>query len=303
MEEMVEAGVDLTDVSYATLVQQLMFEGRFIEARAVVDMEMPSVGVVPDDRTHALFEEPEREWNKMRMAHLQGFFETRTPRARQQAMEFFEGLKASGTADAFHWALMLKQCDTSAEQRIMMRQMAHTGVDPDLATYTLLATQLTFEGKCGEARALLETEMPAAEVLPDERMHELFESSEETWSRMRTTRIHDLLKTGKPEAIQQAQAFFKGPKASGAASVYQWNLFQAHRKTSTEQRSMIQAMTDAGVKPNAASYNTFSNQLMIEGRFEEARTVVELEMLAAGIVPDDYTHAVFERPEETWRLG
>merc|ERR1712166_1018114 len=128
--------------------------------------------------------------------------------------------------------------------------------------------------------------MPAAGMVPDETIHELFERPEENWSRMRSTRIQDLLKTGKPEAILQAEAFFEGLKASGSASAYQWHIFQNRCNTSTDQRSMIQAMTDAGVKPTASSYNTFSNQLMLEGRYEEARSVVELEMPAAGIVPD-----------------
>merc|ERR1712195_134505 len=100
-----------------------------------------------------------------------------------------------------------------------------------------LTTRLMFEGRLNEARAVVETEMPAADI-------------------------------------------------------YQWNLMRRLCETSAEQRSMMGDMTEAGVNPDCATYTILAKQLMFEGRLDEARAVVETEMPAAGIEPNDRTHAL-----------
>merc|ERR1712166_162274 len=189
------------------LVSQLMFEGNIEEARAVEETEMPAAGIVSNDRTHSVFEKTEEVWSRIRAKRLVDLTETGTPQARQQAQTLFKVLKVNGVADVFHWNLMQKLCDTSAEQRSMMEEMAAAGVQPDVITYNTLVSQLTFEGNIEEARAVVETEMPAAGVEPDDRTHSVFEKPEEELSRMRTKRLVDLAKTGTPKARQQAQTF------------------------------------------------------------------------------------------------
>merc|ERR1712195_309843 len=106
MGEMVDAGVQPDVSTYTKLAHQLMFEGKYEEARAVVETEMPAAGVVPDDRTHALFDRTEDKWSKMRTMHLQGLLKQGTAEARQTALDCFEVLKAQGIANAFHWTLI-----------------------------------------------------------------------------------------------------------------------------------------------------------------------------------------------------
>merc|ERR1712195_286614 len=208
MGEMTEAGVNPDCTTYTMLTTRLMFEGRLDEARAVVETEMPAAGIEPDDRTHALFERPEKQWSGMRTQHLTKLLNTSTSEGRQQAQAFFEGLKMGGVADIYQWNLMRGLCETSAEQRSMMGDMTEAGVNPNCATYNMLTTRLMFEGRLDEARAVVETEMPAAGIEPDNRTHALFERPEKEWSRMRTGHLTKLLNTSTPEGRQQAQAFF-----------------------------------------------------------------------------------------------
>ena len=70
--------------------------------------------------------------------------------------------------------------------------------------------------------------------------------------------------------------------------------------TSTEQRRMLTEMAASGVKPDVATYTMLTKQLMVEGKAEEARGVVETEMAAAGVVPNDRTRAVFKRRDNEW---
>jgi len=60
------------------------------------------------------------------------------------------------------------------------------------------------------------------------------------------------------------------------------------------------ASAQAGVNPNCVTYTMLAKQLVFEGRLDEARAVVKTEMPAAGIEPNDRTHALFERSEKEW---
>jgi len=228
MEQMAAAGVQPDVVTYNTLLSNLMFEGNAEEARAVVEREMPAAGFEPNDRIQSVLEKPEENLSRMRTKHLQDLLKTNTPEARQQAQVFFEGLTVSRVADSFHCNLMLKHCDTSAKQRSMMEEMAAAGVQPNVVTYNTLATKLMFEGNVEEARAVVETEMPAAGVEPNDRTHSMFEKPEETWSRMRTRHLQDLLKTNTPETRRQAQVFFQGLTVSGVADSFQYSIMLTH---------------------------------------------------------------------------
>jgi len=227
MEQMAAAGVQPDVVTYNTLLSNLMFEGNAEEARAVVEREMPAAGVEPDDRTQSVLEKPEDNLSRMRTKHLQDLLKTNTPEARQRAQVFFEGLTVNKAADVFHCNLMATHCDTSAEQRSMMEQMAAAGVQPDVGTYTTLASQLMIEGNAEEARAVVEREMPAAGVEPDDRTHALFERAEGEWSRMRTTHLQSLLKRGTPEARQTAHDCFDVLKAKGIANKYHQGMMRS----------------------------------------------------------------------------
>merc|ERR1712028_71197 len=117
----------------------------------------------------------------------------------------------------------------------MMEEMAAAGVQPNAVIYNKLASQLMFEGNAEEARAVVEREMPAAGVEPDDRTQSVLEKPEDDLSRMRTKHLQDLLKRNTPEARQRAQVFFEGLTASKVADVFQYNLMVTHCDTSAEQ--------------------------------------------------------------------
>ena len=169
-EMMMEAGLEPTDMTYRTLVGQLILEGNLKEAQVVVGTEMPAVGIVPSKLIESLFKLSPGSSSKMRTDHLQKLIKTN---AREKAQAFFEGLKVGGVANAYQWNLMRGQCETSAEQRSTMGEMTEAGVNPDCTTYTMLTTRLMFEGRLDEARAVVETEMPAAGIEPNDRTHAL----------------------------------------------------------------------------------------------------------------------------------
>merc|ERR1712166_693449 len=139
-------------------------------------------------------------------------------------------------ADVFHCNVMVTHCDTSAEQRSMMEEMVAAGVQPDVVTYNTQATQLMFEGNAEEARAVVEREMPAAGVEPNDRTQSVLDKPKETWTRMRAKHLQDLLKRNTPEARQHAQVFFEGLRGNRVANIIICNVMAANYDTSAEQR-------------------------------------------------------------------
>ena len=104
--EMAEAGVKPNVATYDRVARQLMLEGNFEEARAVVETEMPAAGVVLDDGMHVLFERSERECNGMWTKHLEDLLKRGSPEAKQKAQDFFDVLRVNGVADEDHQSLM-----------------------------------------------------------------------------------------------------------------------------------------------------------------------------------------------------
>ena len=299
LQEMVQAGVKPTVGAYTTLVQQLMFEGNSEEARTVAEQEMPAARVGKNHNQHRkgtrmLLDRPIEQWSKMRTRLLQQLLQTGTPEATMQAKAFFEQLKANGAANEFHYSVMQRLCDDSAAHRKLMAEMDEAGIKPTVFVYTMLVSQLLMEGKLTEALVVTDTEMSAAGLAPGERMHALFERPAEIWSKQRTRRLQQLLQIGTPKATRQAEALFEQLKASGMTDVFHWSVMQRLCDDSDEHRTLMEEMTEAGVKPDVATYTMLVNQLKHDGLSGAAQAVLNIEMPAAGIVPDDRMRALFD---------
>ena len=77
-------------------------------------------------------------------------------------------LKDNGTADAWHFSIMLRACEDSAEMRhVIGTEMPAARVEPDLVTFNQLVSRLMVEGDAAGARCVVEEEMPAAGVQPN----------------------------------------------------------------------------------------------------------------------------------------
>merc|ERR1711865_1018826 len=156
--------------------------------------------------------------------------------------------------------------------------MTESGVDPDIVSYNNLANMLMLEGKSGAAKAL-EAETQAVGLEPDDHTRALFGMPEWAWQH---TRQEHLLVLVKKQLRVQAWAYFEELQASGAANVAIWTMMMQLVNTSTEQRGLIDQMVQSGVTPTIVTYHRHANQLLFEGKYEEARAL-ETEMLPSGL--------------------
>ena len=155
------------------------------------------------------------------------------------------------------------------------------------------------EGDAAGARRVVEEEMPAAGVQPDDRTLEILHRLEHKLGKMRTGELQRLIKAGD---VAAAHVLMDKLKDNGIANAWHFNIMLRACEDSTEMRHVIGTeMPAARVEPNVVTFTTLVSRLMIEGDAAGARRVVEEEMPAAGVQPNDRTFKTLHMPKH--KLG
>jgi len=111
----------------------------------------------------------------------------------------FYDLMESGEINVKDCGMMLKACHSAAQMRELVDvTMAKAKLKPDVVTYTTLVGRLRMEGDDAAAESVVE-EMKKAGVEPNERTLEIlnFPSRGEDLSKMRTSKVRELLQQGR----------------------------------------------------------------------------------------------------------
>ena len=150
------------------------------------------------------------------------------------------------------------------------------------------------EGDLAGALRVVEEEMPAAGVEPDDRTLKAVNTSpEHEFAKMQKHKLRGLLKAGK---VASARALMDKLKDTGKADVVHFTVMLLACEGSAEMRRVIETeMPAAGLKPNVVTFTTLVTELMLEGDLAGARRVVEDDMPAAGVEPDDRTLNVLKK--------
>ena len=163
----------------------------------MIDEEMPAAGVEPDERTLGIMAGADKLLSRK------------------------------------HTREMMK-CKTSDDRREYMAQMKADGCLPNVYQFNVLIKQLLYEGKKEEAQRVIDEEMPAAGVEPNERIFETMARADELLSSKHTT---EMMKC----------------------------------KTSNEKREYMSQMKADGCLPGVYQFNVLLKQLLYEGKKGEAQ--------------------------------
>ena len=140
---------------------------------------------------------------------------------------------------------------------------------PDVVTFNTLVRELIFEGDLAGARRVVEEEMPAAEVEPNDQTLEVLNNSEHEFAKMQTRKLRDLLHAGN---VASARALMDKLKDTGKANVVHFTVMLRACEGSAEMRRVIETeMPAAGLKPNVVTFTTLVTELMLEGDLAGAR--------------------------------
>jgi hypothetical protein len=104
-----------------------------------------------------------------------------------------------------------------------------------------------------------------------------------------------LIKTDK----NGAKKYFQMLQKNGQATVFQYNTAIAHLcRTSKEKRELISKMKTEGLHPDVSTFTTLIKRLLNEGDKKAAQHVVDVEMPAEGVEPDEKTKATMAQADQ-----
>ena len=102
--------------------------------------------------------------------------------------------------------------------------MAKAGVAPDVFTYTTLISRLMIEGDKEGARCVVEKDMPAAGVQPNDKTRDTLNLPSAALSKMRAKKLGNWLKQGGDEATNAAWTLLGMLVDRGVANVFNFNV-------------------------------------------------------------------------------
>ena len=132
-------------------------------------------------------------------------------------------------------------------------------------------------------------------VEPNEKPKATTAQANQLISKKHTNKMMKLIKKNRNRAKQ----YFQMLQKSGQANVFHYNNAIAHLcSTSNEQRELISKMKTDGLVPNVVTFTTLINRLLYEGDKKAAQHVVDVEMPAEGVEPDEITKATMAQADQ-----
>ena len=115
-------------------------------------------------------------------------------------------------------------------------------------------------------------------------------------SKNHTNQMMKLIQTNKNDDAKQ---YFQMLQKNGQATVFQYSTAIAHlRRTSKEKRDLISKMKTEGLHPDVFTFTTLIKQLLYEGDKKAAQHVVDVEMPAEGVEPDERIKATMAQADQ-----
>ena len=184
-------------------------------------------------------------------------------------------------------------------RRLLDEEMKHFG-RPGIVSYNDFVNQLIIEGNVAAARKVVEVEMPAAGIEPNNHTWECLDTPEEVLSRRRVKFLSRFAENGSDKATAAAWHFMNKLISKRQVNIFHFTTMMRLCYSSDEMRRLIDVdMKQAGVQPDEASYNTLMTQLLIEGDAASARKVVDEEMRTAGLKPNKITLEKLNQPTDS----
>ena len=214
----------------------------------------------------------------------------------EAAAFFFKNLIEEKQVDAYQVVLMMQaHFSHQKQQHILDAVLGQAGIKPTLGVFNTMIKQLIFDDKKSTAKDIVEKDMPAANINPDERTREYLSLSDAALNDLRSRCLLKLIVKGVSVGQETVWDIFQNLVRRKQATKDHFDLMMTKAcQSSDQQQHLVDVhMPAAGVLPDVHTYNTLVSQLIIEGNEDSARKVAEKDMHAAGIKPDAQTWKPF----------
>ena len=221
---------------------------------------------------------------------------------KDRARRYFKTMQTRKIAIAFHygWA-MTNLCQSSDEQRALMKSMKQDGVSPEVSNFNTLINIFLQEGDIDAAQHIIDVEMPRVALEPNDITKNTMAQADELASIGRTNRLKNIFEREGKDAARQV---FEEMQKSSNANKIQYGWAMKHLcETSGESRALMDTMIHNGTLPDVANFNQLITKLLHDEDIDAAQHIYHVSMPAAGIEPDDITMKAMARAESLARVG
>ena len=160
----------------------------------------------------------------------------------ETAWRLFDGLLDAGQVSNHQLSVMLAYgVSTSSQAEALIKRAEAAGVAPEASTFTNLISKLQVEGRDVDGAL---AEMSARGIEPDEHTRAELDRGSEELSRIRTSKLKQLLTRGESET---AWRLFDGLLDAGQANAYQVRVMRDHGcADNKEWKALLQRVKRAG---------------------------------------------------------
>ena len=289
--------------TYHTLIERLLMEGNIAGAHSVV-ASLVHDGLKPTTSTRNLLARSNKKLSLARLNLLRMFTRHKDTAA---ARDFFYLMVRQNIAAVEHFTFFLQACQDSEKMRkIIYEDMKTAAVQPDLIIFHIFLKQLMLEGDFSSIRDVVADRIPDAGLDTTQDTWAILEVEDSDLSRMRTNRLNMLFNESR---LNEMKTFFDKLVERKLADVYHYTVMMKTFRDSDQIRDLIDSdqirdliendtkASDPGEKLRPM-YASLCSQLMFEGDVNGARSVVEKDLLIAGIEPDKHIAAALEKPPD-----
>ena len=282
-----------------SLVIQLQLEGNATEAQRVVDVVFEWEGVTPDSKTTEALATAGKLARIGLNMKLENILKSD---GKQASMKYLIEIIHNGKADTTHCGWAMKElCNTSDEMRDIIQQMNENNNPIDEFMLNSLIYQLLFEDKKEEAQHVLVVDFERHGLQPDDYTRETMADADKLAGIGHTNKMKSLLKTdGKEATMNYLQEIICNGKANSINCG--WALKELCN-TSEEARDIILQMNENNVTFDEVILNSLINQLLFEGKKEEAQHVFDVDFERYGLQPNDRTEKAMADADKLASIG
>ena len=195
-------------------------------------------GVEPNEKPKATMAQTDQLISKRHANQMMEFIKTNK---YDDAKKYFHVLQKNRQANVIHYSIAITYlCSTSNEKRELISKMITEGLHPNVVTFNTLINQLLYEGDKIAAQHVVDVEMPAEGVEPDEKTKATMAQADQLIGQKHTNQMMEFIKTNK---YDDAKQYFQMLQKSGQANIFHYNIAITYLcSTSNEKRELISKM-------------------------------------------------------------
>ena len=299
IDQMVDNNIPIDTFILNQLIDKLLFEDKQQAANNVLLNYFSKHNVQPNQKTHAILKNAE---HLAAMGHTHGLKQTLQKQGKAAAMRYLHALINNEKANTIHCNWMMKEvCQTSKEQRVIIRLMNEKNISVNEVTLTQLIHNLIVENKQEEAQIVIDDDFQTYGLIHDDIFFQAIANSKRSIKLHHMSEMKQIMLTGSGV---RAHTYFIHILRSGQADIIHCHWGIRHLcSTSMQAREVIHLMQKKEVPVDEIILNILIQKLLYEDSIEDAQKVIDIDFKKYGSIPTKKTHDLMKQAQDIASRG